>query len=122
MITKELFVQMINIAERFSDETDRWDDFGIEIYDMAICNIPWEMFRNWVDSHFDLNGKDWINWYLFERLSFNTNEVLPCYHEDGTEFFVNTPEDLWELVKDCRHKPCLDSPCTFNGIGPCTGL
>ena len=36
--------------------------------------------------------------------------------------FVNTAEDLWDLVKDHRLKPCLDSPCNFSGIGQCTGL
>lgn len=114
MITKEMFIKTIQTAERFDAEINRWCDFGIEIYDMAICEIPWEIFNYWIDSHFDLDGKDWINWYLFDRRSINNNEVLPCYHEDGSEFFVNTPNDLWELVKEHRYKPCLDSSCTLN--------
>jgi hypothetical protein len=56
-------------------------------------------------------GKDWINWYLWERKGINNNEVLPCYNEDGSEFYVNTPADLWDLVESHRLTPCIDSPC-----------
>lgn len=122
MINKELFVSMINLAEQYKTEVDRWSDFGIEIFEMPISEITWGMFDNWSKSHFDVDGQDWISWYLWERISYNTNKVLACYHEDGTAFYVNTPEDLWDLVKDHRIKPCLDSSCTFSGIGQCTGL
>lgn len=122
MISKALFIEMIEHAEAFEAEVDRWNDFGIQVFELPIGDIPWGMFNCWLESHFDVEGKDWVNWYLWERKSFSTNEVLPCYHEDGTQFFVNTAEDLWELVKDHRLKPCLDSPCNFSGIGQCTGL
>lgn len=114
MISKALFIEMIEHAEAFEAEVDRWNDFGIQMFELPIGDIPWGMFNCWLKSHFDVEGKDWVNWYLWERKSFNTNEILPCYHKDGTQFFVNTAEDLWELVKDYRLKPCLDSPCSFN--------
>lgn len=97
MITKELFIQMMDLSEKFSNEIDRWSDFGIDVYDLPIGSIPWKMFYCWIDSHFDEDGKDWIDWYLWERKGFS-GEILACYHEDGTAFYVNTPEDLWELV------------------------
>ena len=122
MIRKELFVKMMHLAEEFSAESDRWTNFGIDVYEMPITDIPWSMFDCWAKSHFDVEGQDWISWYMWERLSINTHEVLPCYHEDDTKFYVNTPEDLWELVENHRLKPCLDSPCTFSGVGQCTGL
>ena len=122
MISKALFVEMIEYAEAFEAELDRWNDFGLQVFEMPIGDIPWGMFNCWLESHFDMEGKDWVNWYLWERRSFSTNEILPCYHKDGTQFFVNTVEDLWDLVKDHRLKPCLDSPCNFSGIGQCTGL
>ena len=98
MISKELFVKMMRLAEMFDAELDRWSEFGIEFYEMAVGDIPWGMFNGWLESHFDVEGKDWVNWYLWERKSFSTNEVLPCYHEDGTKFYVNTPEDLGEIM------------------------
>lgn len=122
MLNETSFIEMIKTAEALDKEIERWADFGIELYTQPIHDLPWKMFDLWVKSHFDSEGQDWINWYLWERISFNTKEVLPCYHEDGTAFYVNNPEDLWDLVKHHRLKPCLDQPCTFNGIGQCTGL
>lgn len=114
MISKALFVKMMNFAEEFIEETDRWIDFGIEVIEMPITEIPWGMFQCWADSHFDLEGRDWISWYLWERKSINTGKVLACYHEDGTEFYVNTPEDLWALVEPHIVKPCFNSICPIN--------
>lgn len=102
MMTKEQFVRMMNAAEAFDAEIERWDDFGIELFELPIGEIPWEMFNCWLDSNFNSDGIDWINWYLFERRSIFTNEVLPCYDENNNEFYVNTPEDLWKLVE--RHQ------------------
>ena len=40
MISKELFVKLITSAERFSAEIDRWNDFGIDLFDNAITILP----------------------------------------------------------------------------------
>lgn len=100
MITKETFIQMINLVERFNEEINRWDDFGLNILDQPIISIPWEIFDTWTNSNFNEDGADWINWYIYERISIITKELLPCYDEEGNIFYVNTPEELWDLVKD----------------------
>lgn len=41
MISKELFVKMMRLAEMFDAELDRWSEFGIEIYETAVGDIPW---------------------------------------------------------------------------------
>lgn len=114
MIKRESFIKMMNLAENYTKEIDRWVDFGFEIYEMPICDIPWGMFNCWMDDHFDLDGKDWINWYLWERISIVTKEVLPCYDEDGKEFYINNPSDLWNLIEKYRLKPCADKTCPLN--------
>ena len=113
MITKKLFIKMMNAAERFSAETDRWSNFGIDIYDLPIGLIPWEMFNCWMDSHFDVDGQDWIDWYLWERKSLTTGEILPCYNEDDSEFYVKDPADLWELVASHVINTQTDSSCPY---------
>ena len=100
MITKETFIQMINLVERFNEEINRWDDFGLNILDQPIISIPWKIFDTWEKSNFNEDGVDWIDWYLYERISIITKELLPCYDEEGNPFYVNTPEELWDLVKD----------------------
>lgn len=100
MITKEQFIQFIETVEAYDKEVTRWDDFGIEIFQLPICELTWNLADCFIESHFNEDGQDWISWYLFERISVISGGVLPCYDEDGNEFYVNNAEDLWELVKD----------------------
>lgn len=97
---KEEFITMVETAEKFSAEADRWNDFGINIFELPIYNIPWKWFHVWADNNFTNDGRDWIDWYLFERKSITTGEILACFDEDGNMFFVKTVEELWDVVKD----------------------
>ena len=93
------FVAMINAIEKYDAEVERWADFGIELYELPICELTWELINMYLKELFNEDGVDWINWYIYERKSIFTGEVLPCFDEEGKEFYVNTPEDLWKLVE-----------------------
>ena len=93
------FVAMINTIEKYDAEVERWADFGIELYELPICELTWELINMYLEEMFNKDGIDWINWYIYERKSIFTGEVLPCFDEEGKEFYVNTPEDLWKLVE-----------------------
>ena len=93
------FVAMINAIERYDAEVERWADFGIELYELPICELTWEIINMYLEEMFNKDGIDWINWYIYERKSIFTGDVLPCFDEEGKEFYVNTPEDLWKLVE-----------------------
>ena len=93
------FVAMVNAIEKYDAEVERWADFGIELYELPICEIPWKIINMYLEEMFNEDGVDWINWYIYERKSIFTGEVLPCFDEEGKEFYVNTPEDLWKLVE-----------------------
>ena len=93
------FVAMVNAIERYDAEVERWADFGIELYELPICELTWELINRYLEEMFNEDGVDWINWYIYERKSIITGEVLPCWDEEGKEFYVNTPEDLWKLVE-----------------------
>ena len=93
------FVAMVNAIEKYDAEVERWNDFGIELYELPICELTWELINMYLEEMFNTDGVDWINWYIYERKSIFTGEVLPCWDEEGKEFYVNTPEDLWKLVE-----------------------
>lgn len=93
------FVTMINTIEKYDAEVERWADFGIELNELPICELTWEIINMYLEEMFNKDGVDWINWYIYERKSVITGEVLPCWDEEGKEFYVNTPEDLWKLVE-----------------------
>lgn len=93
------FIAMVNAIERYDAEVERWAGFGIELYELPICELTWELINMYLEEMFNEDGVDWINWYIYERKSIITGEVLPCFDEEGKEFYVNTPEDLWKLVE-----------------------
>lgn len=98
-MTKEFFIQLIEKVETYQKEVDKFANLGFPIFDMTIYEIPWTIINLTFKSHFNEDGVDWIDWYLFERLSF-TGEVYPYYDENNNPVYVRTPEDLWNLVKD----------------------
>lgn len=93
------FEAFIDAIEKYDNEVERWNDFGIELYELPIYEITWEIINMYLEEMFNVDGIDWINWYIYERKSIFTGEVLPCFDEEGKEFYVNTPEDLWKLVE-----------------------
>lgn len=98
-MTKEGFVKLIENAQNYSKELDRWSDFGIDLFELPISELGWGFLNTVLPELFSDKGVDWINWYLFERISVITHKVLPCYDEEGNKVFLNTADDLWEWVK-----------------------
>jgi len=61
-----------------------------------------ELYHNtitiFLDSIFNKEGKDWIDWYLYERVGF-TNKVNLATDKSGNEICYDIPS-LWEEVKN----------------------
>lgn len=103
MLTKERFKEVLELVESHSKEEDRWSKFGINLVEMPINNHFWELFNIYINDNFDINGCDWIYWYLWERISIVTGKILPYYEENSDEpKYVNNLDDLWELIKNYR--------------------
>jgi hypothetical protein len=99
MITKELFIKLIEKVEKYQKEIDNLTNINFPIFDMSIYEISQDIIDLTFKSHFNEDGVDWINWYLFERVSIS-GKIYPYYDENDNPVYVNTPEDLWNLVKD----------------------
>ena len=113
---------MMTAAEKFDKEVERWANFGIELYDQPIHDLTWTMFNLWLECHFTMEGQEWIDWYLFERINYNNGQILACYNEDGSEFYIRTLNELWDIVEPYQIKPTVDTPCKFNQKEQCTAL
>ena len=73
------------------------------IYQLGIGLMDYEeLYHNIItsllNSVFDKEGKDWIDWYLYERVGF-TNKVNLATDKDGKEICYDIPS-LWEEVKN----------------------
>lgn len=101
MITKEQFIETINNIVKLNKEYDRWDDFGINLWELPIGDIMSSIMDSSYTWAFTENGIDWISWWLYERESVCGEEPNKVYR-DGDEIPSETVEDLWELVKEYR--------------------
>lgn len=98
-MTKEGFVKLIENAQNYSNELDRWSDFGIDLFELPISELSWNFFNVVLPELFSDKGVDWINWWLFEKPGFG-EKLNQAYDENGNVIPTNTIDDLWNIVKD----------------------
>ena len=103
MITKEQFTKVIEDTLKLDKEYDRWDDFGINLWELPIGDVVANLAESIWDITFDEDGVDWINWWIYERPAlFEGDEVNKAYNEDGSEIPTETVDDLWNIVEKFR--------------------
>lgn len=93
----EKFKKIIENLEKSRDRSSTLYDLGIDLMDYS--DIYHEVIGELLLSVFGVDGKDWIDWYLYERPSFNGNEPLKAFDKDNNEICHNI-ESLWETVKE----------------------
>ena len=77
---KHNFISMINTIEKYNTEIERWDNFGIVLYELPIYDITWKIIDMYLQEIFNEYGVDWIYWYLFDRVDI-AGKVLPCFEK-----------------------------------------
>lgn len=95
MITKEIFVKLINTIDLFEKEVDKWNNLGLNIFETELCNSVWELIGITLKSHFTEQGYDWIYYYIYE-------DYHKVFDDNENEIPLNTVDDLWEFVKEYR--------------------
>jgi hypothetical protein len=103
--TKQFFIDIITLFDGINQRTVEMDSFGInmEAYDegfyILIENLILKIYGEW--------KTELILWYIYDR--FNENEelmplTLQEEEQDEEEIFVETPEQLWDLIKKIDKK------------------
>lgn len=89
------FKTLIETLEKTREKYSALYDLGIdtltydEDYQKAITIL--------MGSVFNEEGKDWIDWYLYERIGFD-GRILEAWDENENPICYNI-ESLWETVK-----------------------
>ena len=97
-MTKELFTKMILEIQNFGNIVDRMCDvLGTNFFESPLAEVGWDLINTLINSHFDEEGQDWINWRLYEK---DGNPELKAWDENDNEIPTETIDDLWNLVKD----------------------
>lgn len=94
-MTKEGFIKLIENAQNYNKELDRWSDFGIDLFELPISELGWNFLNVVLPELFSDEGVDWINWWLFEKPGGDPNQAY-----DGNVIPTDTIDDLWNIVKD----------------------
>ena len=66
--------------------------------DSPIVEFGWTMFELLLESHFNEEDRDFIYWWLYERVNPHTGEVNEAYDAEGNPIKLDTPEDLWNYL------------------------
>ena len=98
MMTKELFTKMILEIQNFGNIVDRMCDvLGTNFFESPLAEVGWNLISMLINSNFDEEGQDWINWWLYEK---DGNPEMKAWDENDNEIPTETIDDLWNLVKD----------------------
>ena len=92
----EQFKIVIEGLEKASEQFHSLYILGVDLMDYD--NIYHNIITSLITSIFDEAGKDWIDWYLYERPGFNNGPLLAT-DADGKEICYDIPS-LWEVVKN----------------------
>lgn len=93
----EKFKKIIENLEKSRERSSALYDLGVDLMDYS--DTYHEVIGELLLSVFGVDGKDWIDWYLYERPSFNGKEPLKAFDKDDNEICHNI-ESLWETVKE----------------------
>lgn len=99
-MNKEQFIQIIKQRQEQEERLDRLSE--IINYDSPLVEFGWLMFDNVMREAFNEDQCDWINWWLYDRISFTTGEEFPYWDESDVEHYVHTPEELWDLIQNYK--------------------
>lgn len=108
MITREEFVKFIEAYQTFSNGIDRVSEaLSGSKYSLPLFETDWgeavgEMLDAFLDSHFTVDGADWITYYLFEDIEDKLVEVTEpadmFNKEKKIEYRLNSLNELWDFL------------------------
>lgn len=92
----EKFKSIIESIEESKELSSTLQDLKIDLLDYN------EQFTKVIDALleevFGECGKDWIDWYLYERVTYS-GEILKAWDKNKNEICYDVPS-LWETVKE----------------------
>ena len=95
-MTYEQFKDLIETIEKVGERSSAIYDLGLDLINFE--DEYYKIINILMDSVFDQEGHDWIDWYLYERIGFNGKTNIAT-DKDGNEICYDIPS-LWETVKE----------------------
>lgn len=96
MITKKLFVKFIKLVQSYNNNFDKLYELKVDLVNSFLFEDFGILSDLYLDSNYTEEGKDWINWWLFEKPIDNEDHA---FDEEGNPIKLETIEELYEFVK-----------------------
>lgn len=95
---RELFAKQINLMKSFNYKIDQIKDFGIDLVETPLFDIPAQMFDNFVSAVCTDEGEDLVFWWMYE----NVEKVIFEHDEEGNEKKIplETVYQLYEYLDE----------------------
>ena len=89
---------MILEIQNFNVQVDQWCEvMCANLFESPLVESGWNLISILINSNFDEEGLDWINWRLYEK---DGRPEMKVFDEDNNEIPTETIDDLWNLVKN----------------------
>lgn len=95
LVTKEEFKKLI---DSYYEQEKRFDTINSILPlspESPFLMWGYDMFHKLLEAYFTEDGVDWIAYYLYENPE-------KCYYIDEVRVPLETIDDLWKIIKDCR--------------------
>ena len=99
LITKEEFINTINLKKEYDSIVDKLGNILGNIYDSKFIEFTYIIFDKYIMSNFNESAQDTIFWWLYEK---DGREGIEMYDEDGNTIPMDTIDDLWTYIKNDR--------------------
>ena len=96
-MNKETFLNIIRLHQEQENRIDRLSE--IIDYDSPVVEFGGLMFDAAMSEAFNEEQRDWISWWLYERIGLFDGVEHPYWDENNNEVYVHTPEELWDLIQ-----------------------
>jgi hypothetical protein len=95
-MTYNTFEKLIKELQVTSNRYSKLYDLGVDLINYDEPNQ--RIISLLMEEIFAKEGKDWIDWYLYEKVT-HSGEILKAWDENNNEICFDIPS-LWETVKE----------------------
>ena len=95
-MTYNTFEKLIKELQVTSNRYSKLYDLGVDLINYDEPNQ--RIISLLMEEIFAKEGKDWIDWYLYEKVT-HSGEILKAWDKDDNEICYDIPS-LWETVKE----------------------
>lgn len=98
-MTYEQFISILNLYEKVSNELSELHDIGFDFFEgkYELSNSFYNLIDVFFNIHYNKEGYDWINWFIFET-DYGKKTELTAKDENG-EKICYSHESLYNFIE-----------------------